>query len=113
MQEAHHGGFRIEHALVHVDIDDLGAAGHLLARDIERGRVVAGLDELAELRGTGDVGPLADVHEERLIVYVERLQPGQPALDGNTGNHPAFLLSQRLMHEPDVFGSRAAAATYY
>ena len=35
LQEAHHGGFRIEHALVHVDVDDLRAVLHLLARDVD------------------------------------------------------------------------------
>ena len=39
----------IEHALVHVDVEDAGAVLDLLARDCERGRVVVGLDQLAEL----------------------------------------------------------------
>ena len=64
VEEAHHRGLRVEHALVHVDVDDLRAARHLLARDVQRRRVVAGLDQLAELGGAGDVGALADVDEQ-------------------------------------------------
>ena len=33
LQEAHHRRLRVEHALVHVDVDHLRAAGDLLARD--------------------------------------------------------------------------------
>ena len=84
IQEAHHGGLRIEHALVHVDIDDLRAGDDLLARDVECGGVIAGLDELAEFGRAGDVGSLTDVHEERVLVDVERLEPGKPALDRNS-----------------------------
>jgi hypothetical protein len=42
--EVEEGGHRllgIEQALVHVDVDDLRAVLHLLARDGERGRIVA------------------------------------------------------------------------
>ena len=46
----------------------------LLARDLERGRIVARLDELAEFGRAGDVGALADVHEQRRGVDVERLE---------------------------------------
>jgi hypothetical protein len=38
---------RVEHALVHVDVDDLRAALDLLARDVERRLVVAAEDQLA------------------------------------------------------------------
>ena len=78
IQEAHHRRLRIEHPLVHVDVDHLRAADDLLARDVERGGVVAGLDQLAELRRAGDVRALADVDEQRLLVDVRaaRARPG-------------------------------------
>ena len=71
IQEAHHGGFRIEHALVHVHVDDLRAVLHLLARDGQRGRIVVGLDELAELGRAGDVGAFAHVHEADVVGEIE------------------------------------------
>ena len=49
VQERRHGRLGVEHALVHVDVDDVGAAAHLLGGDVERLRVVAGLDQLGEL----------------------------------------------------------------
>ena len=55
---------RVEHALVHVDVDDLGAVLDLLARDVERGLVVAVQDQARELGRAGDVGALADVDED-------------------------------------------------
>ena len=54
---------RVDQALVHVDVDDLGAVLDLVARDVERRGVVAGGDQLAEARRAGDVGALADVDE--------------------------------------------------
>ncbi len=65
VEEGHHGGFRVEHALVHVDVEHVGAVRHLVARDLERGGVVVRLDQLAEAGGAGDVGPLAH-HDEVL-----------------------------------------------
>ena len=55
----------VEQALVHVHVDHLGAGLHLLAGDVERGRVVAGGHQLPELGRAGDVGAFANVDEER------------------------------------------------
>ena len=57
--------FGVEHALVHVDVDHVGAAAHLLERDLASALVIAALDEERELLRAGDVGALADHHEER------------------------------------------------
>ncbi len=64
-QERGHSGFRVEHALVHVDVEHVGAQLDLLTRDFERGGVVVRLDQLAEAGGAGDIGPLAH-HDEIL-----------------------------------------------
>ena len=80
IEEAHHGRFRIEHTLVHVDVDHLRAGHHLLASDVDGGGVIARLDELAELGRSRDVGPLADVDEQRLSADSERFKPGESAL---------------------------------
>ncbi len=65
VQEGDHGLLGVEHALVHVDVDHVGAVLDLLARDLERRGVVVRLDQLTEARGAGDVGPLAH-HDEIL-----------------------------------------------
>src|SRR5690606_33309911 len=67
VEKLHHRRLGVEHALVHVDVDDLGAVFHLLARDGERRLVVLRLDQLAEFRRAGDVGALADIDEDRKI----------------------------------------------
>src|SRR5690606_40162561 len=50
VEEVDHRPFRIDQALVHVDIDDLGAVFHLVAGDDERCRIIAGSDQLTEDR---------------------------------------------------------------
>jgi hypothetical protein len=112
VQEAHHGGFRIQHALVHVHVDDLRAVVHLLARDRQRRRVVVGLDELAELGRARDVGALADVHEGNFAV---RLKASRP--ESFHARHRASSAAHRLAPHAigncaDVLGRRAAAAAH-
>jgi hypothetical protein len=64
LRNVDHRRFGIDQALVHVDVDDLRAVLDLLARDVDARRVVvAGGDQLAELRRAGDVGALADIDE--------------------------------------------------
>jgi hypothetical protein len=40
VQERRHGTLGIEHAFVHVDVDDVGAAADLVERDLDGRRVV-------------------------------------------------------------------------
>ena len=63
VEELDHRLFDFDQALVHVDVDDLRAVRHLIARDIERRGKIAGGDELAELGRAGDIGALADIDE--------------------------------------------------
>ncbi len=43
-----HRRFAVEQRLVHVDVDDLRAVLDLVARDLDRGVIVAGQDQLLE-----------------------------------------------------------------
>ena len=63
LEEGDHRRLGVEQALVHVDVDDLGAVLDLLARYFDRGRVVVRHDQLLEAGRAGDVGPLADIDE--------------------------------------------------
>ncbi len=63
LRKARHGLLAVEHALVHVHVEDVRAALDLLAGDGEGGLVVAREDELGEARRAGDVGALADEQE--------------------------------------------------
>ncbi len=60
VEERRHGLLGIEHALVHVDVDEVGAVADLLGRDLHGRRVVVVLDEAGELRRPGDIGALTD-----------------------------------------------------
>jgi len=107
--EAVHRGDAVDHALVHVDVDDLRTAGHLLGRDRQGLVVVAGLDQVAELRGAGDVRALADVDEQALGVDRERLEAGEPHRGLVDGRGAADLVRDGLGDRRDVRGRGAAA----
>jgi len=62
-EERRHGVDRIEQPFVHVDVDHLRAVFDLLARDFDRGGVIARHDQLLERGRAGDVGALADIDE--------------------------------------------------
>ena len=61
-----HGLLGIEQALVHIDVDHLGAVLDLLARDRKTGGIVACRDQFAKFSGAGDVGALSDIDEGNL-----------------------------------------------
>jgi len=63
IQEPHHRGLGIEHALVHVHVEDLRAVLNLIARDVERFVIALVDDEFLEFRRTRDIGALADIDE--------------------------------------------------
>ena len=76
LQEARHGGDAVDHALVHADVDDVGAVLDLLAGDADGFFVLAFLDQLGELRRAGDVGALAD-HDVDAGLLGEGLRAGE------------------------------------
>ncbi len=78
MQEGCHRLLRIQHRFVHVDIDDLRTALDLAARHRKCIRVVARENQARESLRAGDVGAFADIHEQRVIADVERLQSAKP-----------------------------------
>jgi hypothetical protein len=66
-QEAVHGRHPVDHALVHVDVDDLGAGLDLLPGHRRAPRDSPRLDQLAEARRPGDIGALTDVDEKAVL----------------------------------------------
>ena len=108
--EAVHRRDAVDHPLVHVDVDDLRAGLDLLAGDGERGRVVAGLDQVPEAGGAGDVGALADVDEQGVLGDGQRLEAGQPQRRPRLGRRPRRPPSTAAGDRGDVRRRRAAAA---
>ena len=66
IQEANHRRFRIDHPFVHVYVEQVRAALHLLTRDSQRAIEIAGQDQLRKFWRTRDIRPLADHSETKL-----------------------------------------------
>ncbi len=81
-----HRGDAVNHPFVHAHVNDLRAVLDLLARDGQRGLVIAGLDELGELGRTGDVRALADVQEIGIRPDGQRVQSAQTQIRFNRRN---------------------------
>ena len=111
VEEAGHGGLGVQHPLVHVHVDDLGAVLHLLARDLQCGGVVAGGDQLAEPGGARDVGALADVDEgAAVLAALEGLEPGEAELGPARADGARRMARDGVGDGGDVRGRGAAAA---
>ena len=110
VQEARHGRLRIEHRLVHIDVDDLGAVLDLLARHRQRLVELLVQDHAGKRLRTCDIGALADVHEQRRFVDREGLQARQAHRHRHVGHLARRLRLENLRDRRDVLGRGAAAA---
>src|SRR6184192_1479881 len=77
VEEPHHGRLRVEEVGVHVDVEHVRPAAHLVERDLDRPGEVARFDEAAESDRAGDVGALADHHEARVGTDFERFETAE------------------------------------
>ncbi len=110
-QKTHHRRLGVEHAFIHVDIDDLRAVFDLLARDRQRIVVAAFENHLGKRARAGHVGAFTDVDEQRVLADVERLQPGQAHRRFQHRRYPRGDAFDRFRNRCDVRGRGAAAAT--
>ena len=110
VEELDHRLLGIDQALVHVDVDDLRAVGDLVARDVERGGVIAGGDQLAEFGRAGDVGALADIDEGNVGGQRERLEARRRISGAASGIARGGDAAHGLGDGADMLGRRAAAA---
>ena len=113
----------VEQVGVHVHVEQVRAATHLLERDVDRALKVVRLDQSPELRRAGHVRPLSDDDEPGVGPDDERLEarearqaralghpPRRKALDG--ANDRVRVLGRRPATAPDevhetVLGERA------
>jgi hypothetical protein len=94
VQEAHHGRLAVQHGLVHVHVDHLGAVFHLLARHGQGFFVLLVQDQARKRLGAGDVGALAHVDEQRVLADEHGLQARQAHgrnRDGDSSRHRTHL----------------------
>ena len=110
VEERGHRLLGVEQIRVHVHVEQVRPAAHLLERDGDTALEVVRLHEPAELRRAGDVRPLAHHHEARVRADDERLETGEArqlrGLRHVTGRKP-FDRSRDLAR---VLGRRPAAA---
>ena len=102
--------FGVEQVGVHVHVEQVGAATHLLQRDVDRALEVAGLDQPAELRRASDVRPLTHHDEPRVRAYDERLETREARQLRRLGNPARRETLDRSCDLPGVLGGRPAAA---
>jgi hypothetical protein len=94
VQKAHHGRLAVQHGLVHVHVDHLGAVFHLLARHGQGFFVLLVQDQARKGLGAGDVGALAHVDEQRVLADEHGLQARQAHGrngDGDSSGHRTHL----------------------
>ena len=113
VQEFRHGLLAVEHGVVHVDVDDVGAATHLGQGDFQGRGVVAGLDQVGELLRARHVGALADEDEIGLGADGQGVQARQAQRPvGLLLAHARGDARHRLGDLADVIRGGAAAAAH-
>ena len=111
VEEPVHARGRVQHGLVHVDIDDLRTALDLLARHRKRLVVLFLANQAGEHLAARHVGTLADVHEQRFAVNIQGLEPRKTGLDGDVWHRARRKRCDTLRDRLNVIGGRAAAST--
>src|SRR5262245_30601988 len=76
VQEANHARLGIDHRFVHVHVEQVCAALHLLTRDSQRAFEIAGQNQLRKLWRASNVGAFANDSETKVRRDLQRLEPG-------------------------------------
>ena len=108
VQESDDGGFGIEHAFVHVHVDNLGAVFHLFAGNRQGGVVVVFQNQALEFGRAGHVTALADVDEEGVRRNGKGLETAQSAGNFSCRNLARLYVRDRGANFFNV-GRRGAA----
>ena len=111
LEEFVHGGERIQHRLVHVDINHLRAVFHLLPRHCQSIVETALQNHAGKGFGARDIGPLADVDIQRVGSDVKGFQTGQAQGRRNLWRHARRQGGHPLRDLADMLRRGAAAAT--
>mmetsp|Transcript_388 Transcript_388/g.710 ORF Transcript_388/g.710 Transcript_388/m.710 type:complete len:351 (+) Transcript_388:2205-3257(+) len=119
LHELLHRGHAVKHAVVDVDVDDVGAVLNLLLGNVHGSAVVACHHELLELHGAGDVAALSDVEEGETEVVVdvlddEVLEARKPHLrPTHVGELTRGVVRGQLPQGLDVRRRRPAAPSHH
>ena len=110
VEEARHRRLAVEQVGVHVHVERVCPAAHLLERHLDGGLEIPGLDERPEPGRAGDVRPLADHDEPRVRADLERLEPAPPRTRRVSREPARSDAVHRSGDLADVLGRRPATA---
>ena len=111
VEERRHRLLRVEQVGVHVDVEQVRAATHLLERDVDRALEVVRLDQPPELRRAGHVRPLADDDEPGVGTDDERLETREARQARALGHPPRRKPLDGTNDRVRVLGRRPATAS--
>ena len=112
VQEPHHLCLRLQHGVVHIDVDDLRAVFHLDAANVEGGLVFTFGDQIFELGRARHVAAFAHVDEPGHVVEDQRFQPGQTAYAFSFRKGARGHAFHGVGNGADVIGRGAAAPAH-
>ena len=112
VEERRHRLDAVEQVGVHVHVQEVRPASHLVDRHLQCATAVVGFHEAPERGGPGHVGALADDHERRVLVDDERLEPAEARLGGARRHAPRREALHRICDSCNVLWSRAATAAH-
>ena len=112
VQELDHRRLTVQHSLVEVDVHDLRAVIHLLARNFQARIKIARQNRLAEFGAAGHVGALAHVHEIGFGRQGEGFETAEAQEGREFGRGARLDVPDGLGNGPDVLGRGAAAAAH-
>src|SRR6266702_3741188 len=112
VEESGHRTLAVEQVGVHVHVEQVGAAAHLVERDVDGALVVAALDESAETGRAGHVGPLADHDEAGVGADREGLEAAEAGGFLRRGDVARPGVPHRLRDLFDMRRACAAAAAH-
>ena len=110
VEEGCHGRLGIEEVGVHVHVEEVRPAAHLVESDVERALEVVSLDQAPEPRRARDVRALADHDEVRVPGEGERLEPAEAGDRAMLGDAPRRDAPEGGRDRAGVVRGRPAAA---
>ncbi len=111
IEKAHHGFLGVQHCLIHIDVDHLGAALDLLQGDFECSGVILFHDQTLELGRAGNVTALTHVDEQGVLGDVEGFQARQATGRRNVGQRPRGVRGHGIGNRFDVLRCGTTATT--
>ena len=110
VQKRGHRLLGIEHGFVHVDVDDLRAAFHLLLGDGQAFLELAAQNQLGEFGRAGHVGTLANVDEIGFRANHQRFQAAEARIAFDLRRHARRKILHRLANGANMRGRGTAAS---